>query len=88
MRKSDRDTILLMRRRLAEISAKSHSPALLEVDECIHVLEKQDIEKVAAAQKAIKDSEVGKNNFRAAFHKKVSIFKFHCVIKLIIVCEI
>ena len=70
LKKSDRETIKPLPLRLADMCSNSYTPALLEVDERIEALVNFDIEKVAAAQKAIVNAEGGNTSFRPAFHAK------------------
>ena len=70
LKRNDPDTLVIMTQRLAELQTKSFVPALLQIEESIHILEKHDIEKITTAQKKAKDDEIGNAQFRKAYHKK------------------
>ena len=79
---NDAETLKNIQPRISAMQKLSYSPALLEVEESINVLEQHDIEKVTAAKKKMQDDVQATSDFRNAYFEKAS-FKRVFMLKLV-----
>ena len=67
---SDALTLRTLQKRLVELEKKTVTPSLLEIDECIDVLEQNDIQKVEQAKKSTAEMQEHAQRFRSAYYEK------------------